>query len=97
MALNANDLKFFGPLWRRVAITAALAVWCALELILSHDQMWIGITGFGVAYCLYNFFWKWPKTLPGSVALPETTPPIAADAGPSTASSVPAAEPPKEP
>jgi hypothetical protein len=69
MALSDRDLKFFRPLWLRVGITAGLAVWCGLEAILSHDQLWIGVTGFGVAYCLYNFFWRWPKTLPAA-ALP---------------------------
>lgn len=70
MALNESDLKFFRPLWLRAAITAGLAVWCGLEIVLSHDQLWIGITGFGVAYCLYNFFWKWPKQMPAAAPAP---------------------------
>lgn len=68
MALKENDYKFFRPLWLRIAITAALAIWCALEIVFTHEQLWIGITGVGVIYCLYNFFWKWPKDLPSAAA-----------------------------
>ena len=64
MARNQRDLDFFRPLWRRIAVTAVLAVWCVGEIVLSHDQFWIAITGFGVLYCLYTYFWKWPKDLP---------------------------------
>ena len=94
MALSDRDLKFFRPLWLRVAITVALAAWCALEIILSHDQLWIGVTGFGVAYCLYNFFWKWPKTLPVTEAAASGPAAGAIAAPPETA---PTAEPPAQP
>ena len=75
MAPKQRDMEFFRPLWRRVAVTAVLAVWCGLEILLSHDQFWIAITGFGVLYCLYTYFWKWPKDLPaGEVAPPPADP-----------------------
>jgi hypothetical protein len=94
MALNDRDLKFFRPLWLRVALTAGLAVWCGLEAVLSHDQLWIGVTGFGVAYCLYNFFWKWPKSLPDS-ALPSAA--GAAEVSAPTPETPPAGDPAKQP
>lgn len=89
MALNDRDVQFFRPLWRRVAVTAVLGVWCGLEVILSHDQFWIGITGFGVLYCLYTYFWKWPKDVPA----------VATTAAPATDTVAPPAEtnPPKQP
>jgi hypothetical protein len=95
MALKENDIRFFRPLWLRIALTAALAIWCALEIIFSHEQLWIGITGFGTAYCLWNFFWKWPKDLPplaaaGTAPAPETIAP------PADAPAAPAAEPPHQ-
>jgi hypothetical protein len=97
MALNERDLKFFRPLWLRVAITAALAVWCALEIIFTHEQLWIAITGFGVAYCLYNFFWKWPKVLP-TLAAPAGAAPAGEAVPPTPEAGTPAApEPPAQP
>ena len=97
MALKENDIRFFRPLWLRVAITAGLAVWCALEIVFSHEQLWIGITGFGVAYCLYNFFWMWPKDLP-PLAAPAGTAPATTDViAPADAPATPTGEPTKEP
>ena len=94
MALTERDVSFFRPLWIRILITAVLAAWCLGEVVLSHDQLWIGVTAFGVAYCVYNFFWKFPKTaaaLPppasGTPTATEMTPPAEA----------PAPEPPKQP
>lgn len=79
MALNENDLRFFRPLWIRILVTAVVAGWCLSEIVFSHDQLWIGLTGFGVVYCLYNFFWKFPRSGPApatdAVAAPADTPP----------------------
>jgi len=92
MALSERDLKFFRPLWLRVGLTALLAAWCAIEIIYSHDQLWIGVTAFGVVYCLYNFFWKWPRDLP-TAAAPASATATEAIAPPVEA---PATEPPKQ-
>lgn len=97
MALNERDLKFFRPLWLRIGITAALAIWCALEITFTHEQLWIGITGVGVAYCLYNFFWKWPKTLPAAAAPAGATPPSGEALAPPAESAAAPVEPPKQP
>jgi len=64
MPLKENDVRFFRPLWIRLTVTAVLAAALAYELIWTHDQLWIGIWACGIAYCGYNFFWKWPKDLP---------------------------------
>jgi hypothetical protein len=71
--MKENELKFFRPLWIRVLVTGILVVWCELEIALSHDQVWIGITGFGVAYSVWNLFLKFPKTFaetPAAVTVP---------------------------
>ena len=64
--MNERDLKFFRPLWIRVLVTAVLAVWFVLETVYTQDQMWLGITGIGFAYCVWNFFIKFPKDLPAA-------------------------------
>lgn len=69
--MNERDSKFFRPLWIRILVTAILVGWCAAELIWSHDELWIGITGFGIAYCVWNFFIRFPKDSPAT----DTTPP----------------------
>lgn len=81
MAMNERDAKFFRPLWIRVGVTALLVVWCILEAVFSHDQLWIGITAVGVVYCVWNFFLRWKDPAPAA--------PAAAD--------VPASPPPSDP
>ncbi len=70
--MNQRDTQFFRPLWIRVLVTAVVAVWCALEFVLGHDQLWIGITVIGVIYCVWNFFLRFPKDGP---APPPAEPP----------------------
>ncbi len=73
--MNERDAKFFRPLWIRVGVTGVLVVWFALETLLSHDNMWITITGIGIAYCVWNFFLRFPKETPPSA--PTDAPPPA--------------------
>ena len=81
--MNERDAKFFRPLWIRILVTGLVAVWFVLEVVFSHDQLWMGITGIGVVYCVWNFFLRFPKELPV-----ETSPAVPAP---------PAEEPPKQP
>ena len=80
--MNEKDAKFFRPLWIRVALTGVLVVWFAAEMIFSHDQMWIVVTAAGIAYCVWNFFLRFPKELPaadpiaGAVPTPDGPSPI---------------------
>ena len=62
--MNERDAKFFRPLWIRALVTGLLVVWFALEVIFSHDQLWMGITAVGVVYCVWNFFLRFPKDVP---------------------------------
>ena len=66
MALKQSDADFFRPLWRRVLATAVVVAWFAYETLVSHDQLWIAVTGVAVAYCVWNFFLRFPKDPPGS-------------------------------
>jgi hypothetical protein len=82
VAMNERDAKFFRPLWIRVLVTGVVAVWFVLEAVLSHDQLWMGITAVGVIYCVWNFFLRFPKDAPIDAA---------------TAIPAPSEEPPKQP
>ena len=62
--MNERDTKFFRPLWIRLLVTAVVVVWFALEAIFTHDGMWMVITGAGIAYCVWNFFLRFPKDVP---------------------------------
>lgn len=64
MALKANDVNWFRPLWRRVAVTAFLAVWCAWEWLWNKDQFWGFLVAAALVYSLYNFFYAFPKEEP---------------------------------
>jgi len=95
MPLKENDVRFFRPLWIRLTVTAVLAAALVYELIWTHDQLWIGIWACGIAYCVYNFFWKWPKDLP-PLEKPATASATPAEAVAPPADA-PASEPPKQP
>jgi len=61
LALKPNDASWFRPMWRRVAVTAFLAVWCAWEWGWNHEPFWGVLVGAALAYSLYNFFYAFPK------------------------------------
>ncbi|WP_332686876.1 DUF3329 domain-containing protein [Devosia sp.] len=61
MALKQNDLNWFRPLWRRVAVVVFLTAWLAWELIWTRDSFWGFLVGAALAYSLYNFFYAFPK------------------------------------
>jgi hypothetical protein len=65
MALKQADVDFFRPLWRRVLATAVVVAWCGYEVFFSKDQLWITITAIAVAYCVWNFFLRYPKDTGG--------------------------------
>ena len=50
MALKQNDLNWFRPLWRRVAVALFLAAWLAWELLWSKDMFWALLVGAALAY-----------------------------------------------
>ena len=62
--MKANDVNWFRPLWRRVAVTGFLAAWCAWEWLWSKDTFWAVLVTAALAYSLYNFFYAFPKEEP---------------------------------
>ena len=74
--MKANEVSWFRPLWRRVAVTVFLAIWCAWELLWTQDQFWAFLVGAALIYSLYNFFYAFPKEEPddGSQSQPPHTP-----------------------
>ncbi|WIY54006.1 hypothetical protein O9Z70_05615 [Devosia sp. YIM 151766] len=61
MALKQNDLNWFRPLWRRVAVVLFLAAWLVWEVLFTGEQLWMILVGAALAYALYNFFYAFPK------------------------------------
>lgn len=61
MALKENDLIWFRPLWRRVAVVVFLGLWLGWEVLFSGDQFWMILVGAALAYALYTFFYAFPK------------------------------------
>jgi len=74
--LKANEVSWFRPLWRRVAVIVFLAIWCAWELLWTQDQFWAFLVGAALIYSLYNFFYAFPKEEPdnGNQSQPPQTP-----------------------
>ncbi|WP_297108269.1 DUF3329 domain-containing protein [uncultured Devosia sp.] len=69
MALKENDLKWFRPLWRRVAVAVFLLLWLGWELFFTRDSFWALLVGAALAYVAWNFFYAFPKEQPDD-ALP---------------------------
>lgn len=76
MILKQGDLIWFRPLWRRVGITAFIALWCAWEWLGNKDQFWGSLTGFALAYSLYNFFYAFPRDDKGNDDTPPPPPEV---------------------
>jgi len=64
MALKQNDLTWFRPMWRRIAVVVFLTAWLGWELLWSKDTFWALLVGAALAYSLYNFFYAFPKEEP---------------------------------
>jgi hypothetical protein len=62
--MNERDTNWFRPLWRRVLATGVVVAWFGYETLFTHDSTWIAITGAGIAYCVWNFFIRFPKDGP---------------------------------
>ena len=73
MALKENDLKWFRPLWRRVAVAVFLGLWLAWELLFTRDMFWAFLVAAALAYVGWNFFYNFPKETPND-ALPPAGP-----------------------
>ena len=81
MLLKPNDIAWFRPLWRRVAVTAFLALWCAWEWLWNHEPFWGVLVGAALAFSVYNLFYAFPKAEP-SHEPDQSAPPPPSDNGP---------------
>jgi hypothetical protein len=59
---SEHNSPFYRPLWRRVAITAVVALWLGFEIYFQGDSLWIAIAAVALCYALWIFFLSWPKT-----------------------------------
>lgn len=62
--LKPNDVNWFRPIWRRYAVTAFLAVWCAWEWIWNREPFWGVLVGAALLFSIYSFFITFPKDEP---------------------------------
>jgi hypothetical protein len=79
MALKQNDLNWFRPMWRRVAVVVFLSAWLVWELLWSGDMFWALLVGAALAYSLYNFFYAFPKEEPANEQIQSPHPPESED------------------
>lgn len=49
-----DESKFLEPLWRRVALTAACALWSAFEWVYG-EPFWGVLTGAAAAYAAWTY------------------------------------------
>jgi len=73
MALKENDLTWFKPMWRRVAVAVFLTIWLGWELVYTQDMFWAFLVGAALAYVAYNFFYAFPRAGAEPVAPPAVT------------------------
>ncbi|MDB5472875.1 MAG: hypothetical protein JWP99_178 [Devosia sp.] len=81
MALNSSDANWFRSKRLRIAITAGLAIWLAVELYWG-DQFWAFLVGFALLYSLYNFFYAFPKEQSKNGDPDQSAPPPPGEDGP---------------
>jgi hypothetical protein len=58
---SEQDSPFYKPLWRRIVITALVALWVGFE-IYQGGSFWLVIAVAMLCYALWIFFLSWPKT-----------------------------------
>ena len=82
--MKSSDVNWFRPLWRRVAVTAFLALWTAWEWLWNKEPFWGVLVGAGLLYALYSFFYAFPNEEPDNGDQPEPPRPPEGDSGPSS-------------
>lgn len=79
MALRENDVNWWRPLWKRIAVVVFLSLWLAWEVFFTGEQLWMFLVGAALAYSLYNFFYAFPKEKPNRDAVSPAPPPEPTD------------------
>ena len=58
--IDPRDIQWFGPIWRRIALAAVIAVWCGFEWY-GGDQFWFMMTLVVLAYIVWKLFINFPN------------------------------------
>ena len=58
--IDPRDIKWFGPIWRRIALVVAVVIWSGLEWY-NGDQFWGMMTLAVVAYAVWKLFIDFPS------------------------------------
>lgn len=58
--IDPRDIKWFGPIWRRIALAAVVAAWCVWEWF-GGDQLWAMMTTAVLAYLIWKLFINFPN------------------------------------
>ncbi|MBU1175138.1 MAG: hypothetical protein KKH72_07015 [Alphaproteobacteria bacterium] len=58
--IDPRDIKWFGPLWRRIVLVAIIAVWTAVEWV-NGDQFWAFMTLAVLGYAVWKLFIDFPS------------------------------------
>ncbi|MBZ9938337.1 DUF3329 domain-containing protein [Mesorhizobium sp. BR1-1-16] len=61
---SETERVFFGPLWRRVAMVALIAVWFGYEALFIRDPLWMVIVGGMLAYAAWTYLIRWDGSAP---------------------------------
>ena len=61
MKIIEQQHPFYKPLWRRVAIVAAIALWFGYEAVYVREPLWLAVSGGILAYAAWSFLLTWPK------------------------------------
>jgi hypothetical protein len=77
MARAQQNLEWFRPMWRRVAIVGFCVAWCLVEWFVTRDQYFSWITTALVAYAVWTFFIAFDRNAgpPSGPTPPAETPP----------------------
>lgn len=58
--VDPSEIKWFGPIWRRIALVLVMAGWCAAEWF-GGDQFWFLMTLAVLAYLVWRLFIAFPS------------------------------------
>lgn len=57
--MKESEIRFFKPLWRRLALLGTALVWTAIELVYG-SEIWLVASLCLVAYILWRYLLRFP-------------------------------------
>jgi len=58
--VDPRDIRWFGPLWRRIALAVIMAAWCFMEF-LGGNSFWFFMTLVVLGYLIWKLFIDFPS------------------------------------